>query len=68
MIRKNWDGFLIGVGNLNPESASNAITDGLIDLSAFGRLLLANADFIQRIKEGKSINSYHPKIHLSNLY
>ncbi|WP_410515222.1 alkene reductase [Paenibacillus sp. BR2-3] len=64
-VRKYWDGMIIGVGNLNSESASSAIMDGTIDLAAFGRPLLANPDFIQRIKSGSTLAPYDSRIQLT---
>lgn len=66
-VRKHWDGIIIGVGNLTPEIASAAICEGTIDLAAFGRPLLANPDYIQRIKNGLSVAAYDPELHLSHL-
>ncbi|UHA72639.1 oxidoreductase [Paenibacillus sp. 481] len=67
VVRKYWDGIIIGVGNLTPDAASEAIADGTIDLAAFGRPLLANPNFIQRIKSSTALTTYDPKIHLSHL-
>lgn len=67
LVRKYWEGPIIGVGNLNVEIANNAIREGTIDLAAFGRPLLANSDFVQRIKDGRSIKPYNPKTDLNYL-
>ncbi|MFD0693513.1 alkene reductase [Paenibacillus sp. GCM10027628] len=66
-VRKYWSGILIGVGNLDTGSASAAITEGTIDLAAFGRPLLANPDFIQRLKAGTSMTPYDAALHLKYL-
>jgi len=67
LVRKHWDGIIIGVGNLNTEIASKAIKDGTIDLAAFGRPLLANPDFVHKIKEGHPIKPYQAAIDLKYL-
>lgn len=67
LVRKYWEGPIIGVGNLNVEIANNAIIECTIDLAAFGRPLLANSDFVQRIKDGRSIKPYNPKTDLNYL-
>lgn len=67
LVRKHWDGIIIGVGNLNTDIASEAIKDGTIDLAAFGRPLLANPDFVQKIKEGIPIKPYQAAIDLKYL-
>ncbi|WP_096187886.1 oxidoreductase [Evansella halocellulosilytica] len=67
LVRKHWDGIIIGVGNLNTDIASEAIKNGTIDLAAFGRPLLANPDFVQKIKEGIPIKPYQAAIDLKYL-
>jgi N-ethylmaleimide reductase len=64
LVRKHWDKQIIGVGNLNPESANTAIKNSLIDLVAFGRPILANPDFVSRITEGRELATYQSKEHL----
>lgn len=49
---------MIGVGNLTPELAEEAIQEGTIDLAAFGRPLLANPDFVRRIRAGAPLTAY----------
>ncbi|WP_235828158.1 oxidoreductase [Brevibacillus migulae] len=67
LVRKRWDGTLIGVGGLSPSSATDAIQSGVIDLAAFGRPLLANPDFVQRLRTGMPLVSYDSAIHLKHL-
>jgi 2,4-dienoyl-CoA reductase-like NADH-dependent reductase (Old Yellow Enzyme family) len=67
LVRKYWDGIIIGVGNLDINVASEAISKGTIDIAAFGRPLLANPDFVQRVKHGKEIIPYDSKKHLNVL-
>ncbi|RIX50253.1 alkene reductase [Paenibacillus nanensis] len=67
LVRKRWDGTVIGVGGLSADSAADAIRSGVIDLAAFGRPLLANADFVHRIRNGQPLIPYNSNIHLKNL-
>ncbi|MFD2132250.1 alkene reductase [Pseudogracilibacillus auburnensis] len=67
LIRKYWNKTMIGVGNLSPESAEIALRNGIVDLAAFGRPLLANPDFVHRIKSSSPLIPYQPKIHLEQL-
>ncbi|MBB3112198.1 2,4-dienoyl-CoA reductase-like NADH-dependent reductase (Old Yellow Enzyme family) [Paenibacillus phyllosphaerae] len=67
LVRKHWDGDIIGVGGLSADSASEAIRSGVIDVAAFGRPLLANPDFVQRLREGKPLAPYEPSVHLKHL-
>ncbi|WP_404825686.1 alkene reductase [Fictibacillus norfolkensis] len=68
LVRKHWDGLIIGVGNLNPELADNAIKENTINLAAFGRLILANPNFVYKLKKGIKLESYDSKKHLSKLF
>jgi 2,4-dienoyl-CoA reductase-like NADH-dependent reductase (Old Yellow Enzyme family) len=67
IVRKYWDGIIIGVGNLDPARADQAIEHGTIDLAAFGRPLLANPDFVNRLKTNKKLEMYNGKKHLAQL-
>lgn len=68
LVRKYWDDTIIGVGNLDVDTANNALKEGTIDLASFGRPILANPDFVQRIKKNKKLTSYNSKVHLKKLY
>ncbi|GAE31950.1 oxidoreductase [Halalkalibacter hemicellulosilyticus] len=67
LVRKYWDKIIIGVGNLTSASAEKALKDGLIDLAAFGRPLLANSDFMHRTKASIPLKPYDSKIHLQQI-
>ncbi|WP_394122099.1 alkene reductase [Planococcus donghaensis] len=67
LVRKHWEGVVIGVGELTPEIAEESLAKGEIQLAAFGRLLLSNADLVKRLKEDKSIKDYNPKSDLQHL-
>jgi 2,4-dienoyl-CoA reductase-like NADH-dependent reductase (Old Yellow Enzyme family) len=67
LVRTRWNGTLIGVGGLSASSATDAIRSRVIDLAAFGRPLLANPDFVQRLRTGMPLVPYDPEIHLKQL-
>lgn len=67
LVRKYWDGIIIGVGSLNPEMANEAIEEGSIDVAAFGRPLISNPDLIYRLKNGLEVEEYEAKKHLTTL-
>ncbi|MGG1678512.1 alkene reductase [Neobacillus sp. NRS-1170] len=67
LVRKYWDGIIIGVGGFNPELANQAIEEGNIDVAAFGRPYISNPDFIHRLKNGIEIEEYDVKKHLNTL-
>lgn len=67
LVRKYWDGVIVGVGDLDAETAEQAITEGTIDIAAFGRPLLANPDFLHRVEKGEEIIPYDAKTHLQEL-
>lgn len=67
LVRRSWNGSIIGVGGLTPDHAADAILAGIIDLAAFGRPLLANPDFVQRLRTDQPLIPYEPAIHLNKL-
>jgi N-ethylmaleimide reductase len=67
ITRKYWDGPIIGVGDLTPESAEKALQAGWIDVAAIGRPLISNPDYLQRIKNGDALVEYDAKKHLPEL-
>jgi N-ethylmaleimide reductase len=67
LVRKYWDGVIVGVGNLNPETAEQALAEGTIDIAAFGRPLIANPDYLHRVKAGEPLVEYNAKKHLGTL-
>lgn len=67
IIRKQWKGSIIGVGGLTPSSAAEAIRAGVIDIAAFGKPVLANSDFVRRLRNGQPLIPYNPEIHLQRL-
>nr|WP_145402295.1 alkene reductase [Paenibacillus xylanexedens] len=66
-VRAQWEHIVIGVGNLDLQTAEKAIHDGVIDLAAFGRPFIANPDLVQRWQSGLPITTYNPTEHLSIL-
>ncbi|WP_088072511.1 alkene reductase [Gottfriedia luciferensis] len=67
LVRKYWDGAIVGVGTLDPEMANKALEEGTIDVAAFGRPLISNPDLLNRLKNGKEIEEYDAKKHLGVL-
>lgn len=57
-LRRHYEGPLIGCGGYTPETSSEAVKAGRFDLAAFGRLFLANADLVSRVRNGAPLNSY----------
>jgi N-ethylmaleimide reductase len=55
-IRAGFDGSLILSNGLTPETAEQALNDGIADLVAFGRSFLANPDFEKRIEKATPLN------------
>lgn len=53
--------------NLNPQEAEDALQEGSIDVAVFGRPLIANPDFVYRVKNGKCLVEYDAKQHLAEL-
>ncbi len=57
-LRRHYRGTLIGNGGYAPAEAATAIESGEFDLAAFGRLFIANPDFVDRLRTGDELRSY----------
>ncbi|MGL6001529.1 MAG: alkene reductase [Plesiomonas sp.] len=58
-LRSHYQGNLVGVGGLTPDSATTAIKASRFDLAAIGRPLIANPDYIQRVEQQLPLKTYH---------
>lgn len=67
LVRKYWEGHIIGVGNMTSQLAEQAVQEGTIDLAAFGRPFLANPDLVSRLKRGEELIAYDRRKHLDRL-
>ncbi|MCW3794535.1 alkene reductase [Paenibacillus sp. LS1] len=63
-IRSQWDGIIIGVGDLDVQTAEYAIGKGSIDLAAFGRPFIANPDLVRKLNAGEQLVEYDATTHL----
>jgi 2,4-dienoyl-CoA reductase-like NADH-dependent reductase (Old Yellow Enzyme family) len=61
-LRRHYRGTLISNGGYGPLEAADAIAAGAFDVIAFGRLFIANADLVRRIREGAGLNSYSREV------
>lgn len=55
MIRNLWPHFIIGGASLTPQLAEKELEEDWTEMITWGRSILANPDFITRIKEGKEL-------------
>ncbi|TDL86143.1 alkene reductase [Vibrio vulnificus] len=67
LVRSHWEGIIVGVGGLDPETAEAALEKGIIDVAAIGRPLIANPDYLARIKQDEKLVDYEAKKHLGQL-
>ncbi|WP_407702084.1 oxidoreductase [Tumebacillus lacus] len=67
LMRKYWKDAIIGVGDLTPETAEQALQAGWIDVAAIGRPLIANPDYLHRVKSGEELVPYDAKTMLGQL-
>jgi N-ethylmaleimide reductase len=49
---------VIAVGGFNAKDAEAIVSEGKVDLVAFGRHFIANPDLPRRLKEGTPLNPY----------
>lgn len=57
-LRSHYSKTLVGVGGYTPQSGSQAIAEHKFDLLAIGRPLIANPDYIARVKAGLPLEPY----------
>lgn len=57
-IRAHYRGTLVGVGQLTPQSAAEAVAANRFDLVAIGRPLIANPDYVERVRNGAELVPY----------
>jgi 2,4-dienoyl-CoA reductase-like NADH-dependent reductase (Old Yellow Enzyme family) len=61
-IRKLWRGALILNRPGRPREQIGAdIASGLADLESYGQMVLANPDFVERLKQNAPLNAPHPE-------
>ncbi|MBP6792900.1 MAG: alkene reductase, partial [Aeromonas sp.] len=57
-LRAHYDGHLVGVGNYSAETAAEAIKADRFDLVAIGRPLIANPDYLSKLKAAEPLVPY----------
>jgi N-ethylmaleimide reductase len=57
-MRRHYSKTLIGVGSYTPLSGSQAIEENKFDLLAIGRPLIANPDYVEKVKTGAALVEY----------
>jgi 2,4-dienoyl-CoA reductase-like NADH-dependent reductase (Old Yellow Enzyme family) len=61
IIRKfrelGWDGLIIGGASLSLEQANHEISESYVDLVTWGRSILANAEFVSKLKNNEELLS-----------
>jgi N-ethylmaleimide reductase len=51
-MRRQFQGKILAEGSLSADAYEAMIHDGLIDMTGFGRALIANPDYLKRLKDG----------------
>lgn len=54
-IRPLWPHLLLGGASLTTELAQAELDQGLVDMVTYGRLLLANPDFVEKVRDGRAL-------------
>lgn len=55
-MRAAYSGVIIATGNKTPEEGAELVGKKLVDLVGFGRKILANPDYPERVKRGATLN------------
>ena len=66
-IRPMWPHVLIAGASLPPEKADEEVQSGLVDIVTYGRFILANPDFVEKITKGEDLAPYSKEL-LKTLY
>jgi N-ethylmaleimide reductase len=67
MVRPLWPHILLGGASLDISQAQHEIDEGFLDLVTWGRTILANPDFVKRIRDGTPMQPFQPGL-LERLY
>jgi len=57
-VRNHYSKILVGVGSYTAETGSEAIRNDKFDLLAIGRPLIANPDYVEKVKKGEALVEY----------
>ncbi|MFY2508929.1 alkene reductase [Vibrio pectenicida] len=57
-MRAHYSNTLMGVGGFTPETGNAALVAGKFDLLAIGRPLIANPDYVAKVKAGEALIDY----------
>ena len=58
LFRCRFRGPLISAAAYTPSSAAQTVSEGRADAIAFGRMFIANPDFVERIRDQTPLNTY----------
>jgi N-ethylmaleimide reductase len=61
IFRSKFKNAIISAGGYTPQTAEEAVTSGLVDAVAFGRLYISNPDLVERIRLNAELNNYDRK-------
>lgn len=61
-IRPSWPHFLTGGASLSAREAQAELDAGLLDMVTYGRLLIANPDLVERLREDRPIAPYDAEL------
>lgn len=57
-VRKNWPYLMLGGASLSLDEADSEIENGFLDLVTWGRAMIANPDFVNRVKQGLELRPF----------
>jgi len=57
-IRRQWPYFIVGGASLSVDDANREIAEGYLDVVTWGRAILANPDFVQRVTQKVALRPF----------
>jgi N-ethylmaleimide reductase len=62
LVRPLWSHFLMGGASLSAEQAEKEIEDGYLNMVTWGRQILANPDFVSKLKNNQELTPLTPDL------
>ena len=62
LARQRWPHLVIAGASLPAREAQSELDVGLLDMVTYGRLLIANPDLVERLRDRRALIGYDPRM------